>query len=64
MGRSLLIFVDSICFTGVILAAVPVRNTSSAISNSVLSTGLSMTFIPNDFANSITLALVIPSRMS
>jgi hypothetical protein len=64
MGRSLLILVDSICFTGVILAAVPVRNTSSAISSSVLSTGLSMTLISNDLANSITLALVIPSRMS
>ena len=51
MGRSLLIFVDSICFTGVILAAVPVRNTSSAISNSVLSTGLSITFIPVSYTH-------------
>ena len=38
--------VDSICLTGVIFAAVPVKKTSSDINNSVLSTDLSITLIP------------------
>ena len=49
---------------GVILAAVPVRKTSSAINNSVLSIPVSITFIPIDLANSMTLIRVIPSRIS
>ena len=60
IGISLLINVVSIIFIGVIFAAVPVRNTSSDINNSVLSTGLSITFIPSLFASSITLARVMP----
>ena len=40
------------------------HNTSSDINNSVLSTGLSITFKPSFFASSITLERVIPSRIS
>ena len=63
-GRSLLSVVVSIWRIGVIFAAVPVRKTSSAIISSVLSTGRSTTGMSMVFASSITLALVIPSRMS
>jgi len=63
-GRSLERVVDSSWRTGVILAAVPVRNTSSAMNSSVLSTGRSTTVTPMLRASSITLARVMPSRMS
>ena len=50
--------------TGVTLAAVPLRNTSSATNSSLLSTARSITSIPMALASSITLARVMPSRMS
>ena len=64
--QSLIVHCDiaMFCLIGVTLAAVPDRKTSSAMNNSVLSTGRSITGMSIALASSITLARVMPSRMS
>jgi hypothetical protein len=54
----------SILLTAVTLAAVQVKNTSSAKNNSDLSTSLSSTSYHKYLANFITVSLVIHSKIS
>ena len=61
-GLPLLIFLSSISLTGVISAAVPERNTSSAIYSSSLVNFCSITSRLLFFAIWITQSLVIPSK--